>query len=1258
MATEGRPIGNLVINTTLNDAGVNRGITGLRNNLKTARTATKATVQEFKAMGDELTASKKQVEGLSNELSIQEKIVEEYRKSYEKQVELYGEGSQQAQKYAQRLNTQIQSYHSLEGSLRRAQMQFQRLEQAQSQASESAEGLTDSQRKIGDASGDAGGKVSKFSSFIKVGLVGALTAGVASVGALTAAIGGLGAKMALDTQAAQGEIRAQLGLTEKEAQKVASSAKSLWADGFGDSVGEAKNALVNVKQNVKSLKGATDDTVKEVTKGTMTIAKAFDQDGNDITKSINAMQNSFDGLSTDAAMDMITSGFQKGLDYSGEFLDSINEYSNQFAAAGFSTQRMFSVFQAGAESGAFQLDKVGDLIKEMNIRLSDGTADEAMQSLSKHTQDLYAQFKKTGKGGDLVFSAVMKDIDGMKNKSDAYKIGQQIMGTQFEDLGQKGVSALANIENSFSNTSGATKKAGQALQDNFGTRLKKIGRSALASLEPIGNGVLSLLEPVMSGLESGMKSLEPTFNNIANAGKNLKTIFSGIMDVFNGDTSKGADKLMDFFPVLTVQTIIDGINNIKTAFSGFKQQAQPIISNMKASFDAMKPTFSALGTIASQVFGTLGPLVKQALGGVMSFIGQLTGQWKSFWQQNGSVITQALQNVWSIVQFVMPAILAIIRSVWGNIKGVITGAISIIQGVILVFSGLLTGNFSKMWEGIKKIFSGAIKVVWNAIQLSFFGKILGGAKALGAGLKGIFPKMWGWIKSLFKDGATNAGKMFTYLKDKAFKIVGDMKDGIVKKFWDIVDAAKSLPKKMGDGIKSMAGKAWDGIKAFGNRTLRGFGKIINGFTQQGINWILGKIGVDTKIPKWEVPQYANGTGGHPGGPAILGDGRGSNAGPEAFITPSGHMGLSPATDTLMNLPKGTQVLSAIDTKAFLSGIPAYAKGTKKKEGFISKMWNGAKAAVGKVKDLALDVFDYISNPSKLIKKVIEKLGLKLPKVKGITGDVLKGSFSLIKKNFVKFIKDKFGESSNFGEGGTEAVKKWVAQALKIKGLGSEYASALETIAMKESGGNPNVVNRWDSNWKAGHPSQGLMQFIPSTFNANKEPGYGNIKNPVHQILASINYLNSRYGGILNHPGLKSMARGGRYIGYDTGGLITRDHMAEVHKGEMLLPLRQFRRSQAHKVLSQAGKMVGYEPESRSSSSDANALKTMVTLLQQQNSNQQAEINLLSQTVRLLTQLVAKDPNVILSVQELNKIQDEAYNKERNQKGLLNNVSFS
>ncbi|MEC1663355.1 phage tail tape measure protein [Bacillus halotolerans] len=1254
MATEGRPIGNLVINATMNDAGVNRGITGLKNNLKTAKSATNAMVQELKSVGDELGANKKQLEGYSNQLKIQERIVEEYNKAYQQQVEQYGEGSDQAQKYAQRLNSQIQTYQSLQGSIRRTETAILRLEQAENSASDSTEQLSNRLRGTGDATEEAHDKTSNFSSFIKKGMVGALAAGVAGVGALTAALGGMGAKMALDTQKTQGEFRAQLGLTKVEAQNLTKAATSVWRDGFGENMDSVKESITQVRQNIK---GLSDDELKQVTKDSLVLADIFDADVNEVTRAGNNIMKGF-GVSTKKAFDLMTYGAQNGLNFSNEMFDNLSEYAPLFGKMGFSAQEYFQLLKKGTDSGVYNLDYINDVMKEFQIRVKDGSdsTSGAMSQLSGKTQKVWQSFLK-GKGTVKdVSNAVLGELKGMKNQVDANNIGVALYGTKWEDLESDAMYSLGGINGKIGEIDGKTKTAGQALQDNFGARLKKIGRSAMSALLPIGTGLLNVLEPAMNGLETGMKGLEPTFKKISDAGSNVKKVFSGIFDIFNGDTSKGADKLMDFFPVLTVQKIIDGINSIKTAFNGFKQQAQPIITNMKSSFDAMKPTFTAIGTIASQVFATLAPLIKQALGGVMSFIGQLTGQWKTFWAQNGTVITQALQNVWKVVQFVMPAVLAIIQSVWGNIKGVITGAISIIQGVIKVFAGLLTGNFSKMWEGIKQIFSGAIKVVWNAIQLSFFGKIIGGAKALGAGLKGIFPKMWGWIKSLFKDGATNAGKMFTYLKDKAFKIVGDMKKGIVKKFWEIVDAAKSLPKKMGDGIKEMGGKAWSGIKDFGNRTLRGFGKIINGFTQQGINWILGKIGVDFKVPKWEVPQYAHGTGSHQGGLAILGDGRGANAGSEAYITPSGHVGLSPATDTLMNLPKGTQVLSALETKVFLSGIPAYANGTKKKEGFISKMWNGAKAAVGKVKDLALDVFDYMTNPSKLISKVIEKLGIKLPDVKGVTGEVLKGSFSVIKDKFVGFIKGKFGESSNFGKGGTEAVKKWVAQALKIKGLGNEFSSALETIAMMESGGNPNVVNRWDSNWKAGHPSQGLMQFIPSTFEAHKEKGYGNIKNPVHQILASINYLNSRYGGVLNHPGLRSMAKGGKYVGYDKGGLITRDHMAEVHRGELILPLRKFRRTQAHKVLSQAANMVGYKPEAQQSNT-GNDSETL-SQIQQLVNNQQTQIDQQNQVIGLLMKLVVKDPQVNLNIQDLNKFQDKAYYAEKNQKGLLNNVSFT
>ena len=72
-------------------------------------------------------------------------------------------------------------------------------------------------------------------------------------------------------------------------------------------------------------------------------------------------------------MDLIAAGAQNGLDYSGELLDSISEYSVQFAKLGLDADDMFKIFQKGADTGAFNLDKVGDAVKELSIRVVDGS---------------------------------------------------------------------------------------------------------------------------------------------------------------------------------------------------------------------------------------------------------------------------------------------------------------------------------------------------------------------------------------------------------------------------------------------------------------------------------------------------------------------------------------------------------------------------------------------------------------------------------------------------------------------------------------------------------------------------------------------------------------------------------------------------------------------------------------------------------------------------------------------------------------------
>lgn len=90
---------------------------------------------------------------------------------------------------------------------------------------------------------------------------------------------------------------------------------------------------------------------------------------------------------------------------------------------------------------------------------------------------------------------------------------------------------------------------------------------------------------------------------------------------------------------------------------------------------------------------------------------------------------------------------------------------------------------------------------------------------------------------------------------------------------------------------------------------------------------------------------------------------------------------------------------------------------------------------------------------------------------------------------------------------------------------------LKTIAHHESGFDPQAVNDWDINAQAGTPSEGLMQTIPPTFEEFKLPGHDDIRDPVDNTIAAVQYMEARYGGIEHHPGIVSLNHGGDYKPY-------------------------------------------------------------------------------------------------------------------------------
>src|SRR5256886_3510040 len=229
---------------------------------------------------------------------------------------------------------------------------------------------------------------------------------------------------------------------------------------------------------------------------------------------------------------------------------------------------------------------------------------------------------------------------------------------------------------------------------------------------------------------------------------------------------------------------------------------------------------------------------------------------------------------------------------------------------------------------------------------------------------------------------------------------------------------------------------------------------------------------------------------------------------------------------LLWAPRGTKVAPNSITEALLSmtggKIPGYAGG---------------------IGDLGSQVMVWISGGAKsVLDNLINMFHITAPTILGMP-DIGTGIFNKVKDwalSFVDSILPKF----DFGGGGGGAVnvpgnvQSWIAQAMALTHAPANWASPLAVIAMHESGGNPAAINLTDSNARAGHPSQGLFQTIPSTFAAHALPGHGNILNPVDNAAAAIGYIVGRYGTVFNVPGIVSMARGGPYVGYARGGLIT------------------------------------------------------------------------------------------------------------------------
>lgn len=179
-----------------------------------------------------------------------------------------------------------------------------------------------------------------------------------------------------------------------------------------------------------------------------------------------------------------------------------------------------------------------------------------------------------------------------------------------------------------------------------------------------------------------------------------------------------------------------------------------------------------------------------------------------------------------------------------------------------------------------------------------------------------------------------------------------------------------------------------------------------------------------------------------------------------------------------------------------------------------------------------------------------------------------GMFEWIKKTLGPLLSPAGGGEDNPQGTGVSRWRESVVRALKANGIEPNdfrVSKILATI-QRESGGDPNVQNNWDSNARAGHPSIGLMQTIGPTFNSYKHSGHNNIRNGYDNLLAAINYIKHTYG--TSDAAFNRVAA----YGYANGGLVHKNGVYELAEGDMpeyVIPTDIAKRGRAWQLLTEA-----------------------------------------------------------------------------------------
>lgn len=611
------------------------------------------------------------------------------------------------------------------------------------------------------------------------------------------------------------------------------------------------------------------------------------------------------------------------------------------------------------------------------------------------------------------------------------------------------------------------------------------------------------------------------------------------------------------------------------AFNGIVVAVKWVVSAAEAVGNAFVVAWDAVGTAVSWAYHSIILPVFNAISVAVKAVGAVVS-----WLYT-NIFSPVFKGIWAVVSWFYAVFYAIcdlighiiidvvgfaVNWLWQNVfVPAFLGIASVVQWV---WNKVLEPYFTALWNSLKTIggwavwlwqnafvpaFNGIVGVfqwAWNKVLLPVGAAIWGGLKTIGGwatwlwqnafipawnGIMGVvqwvwtkillpyFTQLWGSLKTI----GGWAVWLWKSVIVPVWKGIGDTISGFwTKTVKPIFDAfgnwlGKEGPKLF-NGFKDTVKTVWQGIEEAFKAPIRFIiSTVMDDTLISGFNKLAKKFH-SAQIPLIPLPKGFAGGGVLPGYQSAKRDElmvpmrKG-----EGVLVPEVVRALGPGFVHALNAAGNTGGVGAV------RNLAGYAGG-----GIIANAWDWTKSA-------AAATASVLSNPGAAISSALSGILGKIPGAGSMVGMVKGLGSSLIsmaKSAFTSLFKPAAGDAGgSVGNPTGSGVTRWTAdvvKALAANGLSTSNAMVQKVLRQiaTESGGNPTIKQQiTDINSIEGHPAQGLMQTIPSTFAAYAFPGHGNILNGYDNLLAALNYAKHTYG-----PNLSALGNG---HGYSTGGVV-------------------------------------------------------------------------------------------------------------------------